>query len=241
MQGRKRPALFLKLTWRDARYTQDDGTYVCRSWEISRELPDMPLISGGMTGFELAEMLTRTVIIKDLVEKVGAEGDEDGQGAGTCEDILCASPACGERARGAVVWYPFDVGNWSGHGLPEMVEQIPDLEYDPGDGTIHTEAEECALNEERFTMGVPVLAWCGNHPRCKAFMLAFMLKAYGPLVKKYSLTGGKAYCWQCGCMDSSQITVYTARGVWCRECDRGDRRLHSAYGVEHSQDDERVS
>lgn len=258
LRGARRPALFLNASWRDGRYEaqanplvkhntateqgkQITKTHKLRSWELSRELPDMPPVAGGMSGFELAESLTCSVITEEVPAKIALERDperaEQGRedGAGRPEDVLCCNPACGKQARGAVVWYPFDVGEWSGHGPPQMVEEMPDLEFEADSGQ-HSEMEMSEINQERVTVGIPIMAWCGTSAQCKWVILGFLLSRYGPLADQRDLLGGRTYCWQCGDMNGDRLRVYDRPmgcGVWCEKCDRANvgRRICSQYGV----------
>lgn len=249
MRGRRRPALFLNITWRDARYEapvnpqmppdaeRNPNKPLMRSWECSRELPDIPLVAGGMSGFEFGESLICSVINDDLVRKVANERDQQRQdqgrpgGGGRPEDILCCSALCGKRARGAVVWYPYDTDEWDGRGVPQMVEAMPDLEF--ADNQPHTDEELARLNAERIAVGIPMMAWCGSDPICKWNLLGFMLQQYGPVAAARGLTGGRTYCWQCGTMNGADLKTYEGRGVWCSQCNRpdGGRKLCSPYGV----------
>lgn len=235
--------LFYQVQWRDAR-RNDPKTGVkgmMRSINMVRHVPDKPLVAGGVTGFEMAEYMTRSLIVKDLREHLKDDvacdrlGNPDMSTAATPQDILCCAPSCDKMADGAVVWYPFDPSTWDGCSDPQVKEAMPPLEYIDGTACRDRRARE------RVTVGIPVMAWCARTAKCKAEMLAYMLQRYQPVVQQHDLVGGHIYCWQCGKMEKTdfaalpdrEIKVHKGRGAWCKQCDRpatGCRQICTSFG-----------
>lgn len=215
-----RPALFFQVNWRDSRRLKDRSTHGMRTCQMSRKIPDKPSELDDVSGFAFAEWLIDMLVTHDLHALAQEQDKRQGMTPLKHTDVLCSSRECKKPAKGGVVWYPFDPSKWSGHGIPQMLEPMPDLEDPLG------ELPSDAINEERITMGIPVMTWCGVNPACKVSMSAFLFSRYMPLAQKHQLTGGTPYCWQCGHMEEISICSddQAVHGVWCTACDTDGQR-----------------